>query len=233
MRTWEATASWAYQGDIQHTGSLGHQGHVQDSWLLHGYFFIIFYFRYELSRTFWNDIGQDIFCLWKCEKFQGQKKVSSTVSLRHSQRVLCDALTAVLGHLNRSYQARLDTCWLFCTLFHSCSVLREQGDVFHMRAHSDHVLVLMDKSTQSGDVLSHQLVGLVKNFIAVLLSEGVQQNTWKGAWGQVTLKCVCICAFPLLHRSVFWNKPCSSNIFNCLDEKQSLNFLPLLSAQTS
>lgn len=105
------------------------------------------------------------------------KKVSSTVSLRHSQRVLCDALTAVLGHLNCSYQARLDTCWLFCTLFHSCSVLREQGDVFHMRAHSDHVLVLMDKSTQSGDVLSHQLVGLVKNFIAVLLSEGVQQNT--------------------------------------------------------
>lgn len=115
----------------------------------------IFYFRYELSRTFWNEIGQIYSVCESVKNSKDRKKVSSTMSIKHSQRVLCDALTAVLGHLIPSYQARLGTYWLFCTLFHSCSMLREQGDRFHMRAQSDHVLVLMDKSTKSGDVLSH------------------------------------------------------------------------------
>lgn len=70
-------------------------------------------------------------------------------------------------------------------------MLKEQGDVFHMRAHSDHVLALMDKSTKSGDMLSHKLVGLVKNFVAVLLSETVQQNSMKVSLGSGCLE-VCL-----------------------------------------
>lgn len=39
--------------------------------------------------------------------------------------------------------------------FTPVSMLREQGDVFHMRAHSDHVLVLVDKHKIWGQIMTH------------------------------------------------------------------------------
>lgn len=157
MRNWEATASWTHQGDIQHTGSLEHQWHVQDSWLLHGYITIIFYFRYELSRTFWNKIGQDIFCLWKCEKIQREQtslfhcvhKTQLSAAVPKECSVMPFLLSLATSYLHiRQDLTHTDSSALCFT--HVC-MLREQ-DMFHMRAHSDHVLVLMDKSTKSGDI---------------------------------------------------------------------------------
>lgn len=133
---------------VTYTSSLEDQWHIQYSWLLHGYFFIIFYFGYELARTFWKKIRQGVFCLWTCEKFQREQ--TSLFHHVHKTQPECFVMLLLLS-LATSYlhiRQGLTHAGSSALCFSPVSILREQGDVFHMREHSDHVLVLMDKSTK-------------------------------------------------------------------------------------
>lgn len=63
-------------------------------------------------------------------------------------------------------------------MFHSCFHAKGAGEYASQSDQSDHVLVWMTKVTKSGGMLSHQLVGVVKNFIAIM-SALFRKNTAK------------------------------------------------------
>lgn len=69
------------------------------------------------------------------------------------------------------------------------SMLTMKGDMLHMTAQSDYVLVWMTKVTKSGCMLWQQLVGVVKNFIAsseCSFQEKYIKRPQKRAWTRVT-----------------------------------------------